>query len=132
MTSDRLNALAACERLTREFCIYSDRGQVDEYVGVFAEEGTFSRPGLEAKGREAIRAALLQRPDHIKARHLCTNVIVEFESDDRAVGTGTQLLLTYDHFERVTHPPIVVDFYDTYVRTVDGWKIASRAAVPAF
>lgn len=55
----------------------------------FAENGSFARPMAPEKviqGREAIRAALLTRPQTLLTKHLATNVMIDAVSRDEARG----------------------------------------------
>ena len=129
---DLLAVELACQRLAYSFCYLSDRGMHEDYAALFAVDGVFTRPGLEARGRPAILAAIQQRPGHLKTRHLCTNVIVDVVDSRRATSTGTQLYVLHDSSTATTHSPVVVDFTDDYALTDEGWRIARRSVKPAF
>lgn len=130
--TERLGIELACQRLAFQFCSLNDHRRYREYSELFTEDGEFARPGLEVRGRGAIRDALSQRPAHLETRHLCTNVIIDVTGRDRATGTGTQLYFAHDTTAKATQTPLVIDFVDTYVRTPDGWRIATRRVTPAF
>lgn len=131
-TLNQLGIELACQRLAYRFCHLSDHRRFDDYATVFAADGVFSRPGLEAHGRPEILAAVRRRPDHLETRHLCTNVLVEVVDESHATGTGVQLYIVHDTTSQTTHTPVVVDFTDDYLLTPEGWKIARRSVRQAF
>ena len=65
-------------------------------------------------------------------RHVCANPMVEVVDADHATGTGSQVVYRHDRTTGLTEPAILVDYDDRYVRTADGWRIASRTVSLSF
>ncbi len=128
----RLAIEMACVRLAYGFCSHSDRGELDRYAALFAEDGRFHRPGLDITGRRAIREALQQRPATVAMRHVCANPIVDVIDQDHAAGSGSQLVYRHDRTSGITDPVILVDYADNYILTAEGWRIASRTVSYSF
>jgi SnoaL-like domain len=122
----RLEIVMACLRLTNDFCLLSDRRDYEAYALLYAHNGRFTRPGLDVSGREAIVAALKQRPAHLIVRHGTVNAIVDVIDEDHAHGRGNHLVFIHDSNSGQTQPIAVTDYVDHYVRSSEGWKIASR------
>lgn len=123
---------ASCARLASEFCLTSDQGEYEAYGALYALDGSFARPGLSVSGRAEIVAALKKRPPHLVMRHITANTVVDVIDYDHAVGRGNHLVVVHDRSTGRTEPPAVVDYVDSYVRTDEGWKIASREVTLAF
>ncbi|MEQ6333753.1 nuclear transport factor 2 family protein [Sphingobium sp. MK2] len=123
---------ADCLRLCRLFFVLSDRGEAEGYANLYIEDGTFERPGLSVRGREQVAAAIRARPAHLVMRHLGITALIDVISEDEAKGMGSHMLLMYDRLTGRAEPPQVGDFVDSYVRTEQGWRIASRVVNSAF
>jgi len=90
---------------------------------LFTEDGTVTRPsGIRLKGRGAILQAYQETPVDRVTRHICTNIRIHVESADLARG------LTYATVYSKTGNPRVGEFEDEFVRTPEGWRIATRSA----
>jgi 3-phenylpropionate/cinnamic acid dioxygenase small subunit len=111
-----------CARLIALYANLNDDARWDDVVALYAEGGVMFRPtapdaGVE--GREAILAAFKARPART-TRHICSNVVIDVESEDSARGTSAMLLFTGEG------APLVGSFHDRFVRTVEGWRFAER------
>jgi hypothetical protein len=104
---------------------------------LFTTDGTMTRPsGDTLAGRAEILKEYQSRPAGRITRHLCTNIRITAESQDRARGlTYAVVYSALAHEPPVLHFGIKVEprqligeFEDEFVRTEDGWKIASRRA----
>jgi uncharacterized protein (TIGR02246 family) len=127
----------ACERLVFDFAYFSDRQDYESLVSLFTPDGTMVRPsGAPLTGRSAILESYRSRPAERVTRHICTNVRVTVESPDRARGLTYALLYTANAKEpaeghlglKADASHLVGEFDDEFVRTDDGWRIASRRA----
>ena len=76
-------------------------------------------PDAPTVGREAILAAFKARPPRV-TRHVCSNVVIDVESEDAARGVSAMLLFTG------AAEPLVGSFHDRFVLTADGWRFAER------
>lgn len=123
MTSDgRRAAEHDCARLIALYANLNDEARWEEVAALYAEDGVMYRPtapdqGVE--GREAILAAFKARPPRT-TRHVCSNVVIEVETETTARGTSAMLLFTGDG------APLVGSFHDRFVLTADGWRFAER------
>lgn len=123
MTSDgRRAAEHDCARLIALYANLNDEARWEDVAALYAEDGVMYRPtapdqGVE--GREAILAAFKARPPRT-TRHVCSNVVIDVETETTARGTSAMLLFTGDG------APLVGSFHDRFVLTADGWRFAER------
>jgi ketosteroid isomerase-like protein len=111
-----------CARLIALYANLNDDARWDEVAALYAQDGVMFRPtapdaGVE--GREAILAAFKARPART-TRHVCSNVVIDVDSEDSARGTSAMLLFTGEG------APLVGSFHDRFVRTAEGWRFAER------
>ena len=127
----------SCERLVLDFAYFSDHRENEELAELFTSDGTMTRPsGDTLVGRPAILKEYQSRPAGRFTRHLCTNIRIVVESEDRARGLTYALVYSavaneppLQHFGRKVEPrQLIGEFEDEFVRTAAGWKIASRRA----
>ena len=87
-----------------------DRGRIDELVELFTEDGTLEAGDAPARGREAIRAFLLQTKAQLASaterplvRHHVSNLLIDVVSAGSARAASYFLVLTaerLDHWGR--------------------------------
>jgi ketosteroid isomerase-like protein len=127
----------ACERLVLDFAFFSDHRDYEALASLFTPDGTMARPsGAPLSGRAAILDAYRSRPADRMTRHICTNIRITVESPERARGFTYALLYTANANEpperhlgiKADASHMVGEFEDDFVRTEDGWRIASRRA----
>ncbi|MCC6940342.1 nuclear transport factor 2 family protein [Novosphingobium sp.] len=119
---DRRAAEADCARLIALYANLNDEARWEEVVALYAEDGVMVRPtapNAPVAGREAILEAFKARPPRT-TRHICSNVVIDVESDTTARGTSAMLLFTGEA------APLVGSFHDRFVLTDDGWRFAER------
>ncbi|KPF93595.1 hypothetical protein IP81_02400 [Novosphingobium sp. AAP83] len=119
---DRRAAEADCARLIALYANLNDEARWDEVAALYAEDGVMYRPtapDAPVAGREAILAAFKSRPPRT-TRHVCSNVVIDVESETSARGTSAMLLFTGEG------APLVGSFHDRFVLTGDGWRFAER------
>jgi hypothetical protein len=127
----------ACERLVLDFAYYSDRQENEALAALFTRNGTMQRPAGDVLiGRAAILQSYESRGAGRMTRHICTNIRITVESEDRA--TGLTYAIVYS--ANATRPPeahfgikadprqLVGEFEDEFVRTDEGWRFAARRA----
>jgi uncharacterized protein (TIGR02246 family) len=131
-----LLAERACTRLVIQSVAHVDRGEPAALAALFAPDGVLVRPGgASLLGRAAIQAAYEQRPVERITRHLVSNTLVEVVSPTEA-RAESQVLLWTGSAADVAGPrgrpasggPVVGAFDDRFVKTGEGWRIASRVA----
>ncbi len=124
-----MNALAtllserACERLILDYAALNDAGDWDGVAALYTDDGRMSRPTAPdafIEGRDTILAAFKARPART-TRHICANIRVVVESEDRATATSQILLFT-----AAGQPPLVGSYADRFVHTSEGWRFAER------
>lgn len=133
---DVLLAKQACHDLVMRFVACNDRRDPQGLAALFADEGVLVRPnGDTLVGPAAIAAAYADRPADRLTRHLVGNVLIDVTSPTGAIGSSTVLLWsgstqdTPGPFGRPAQGRQVMgEFEDTFVRTVQGWRIARREA----
>jgi ketosteroid isomerase-like protein len=121
----------AIVRLTHDYAMLNDTFQVDELMGLFAEGAFFDMEpvGLRRyEGLDAIRDFFEREAralDHLM--HVTTNHRIDVDGD-RAQGTAYFLAMG------ITRKGVRNDahgyYRDTYVRTSEGWRFASRQSNP--
>jgi hypothetical protein len=127
----------ACERLVVDFAYFSDRQDYESLAGLFTPNGTMVRPtGDTLIGRAAIIQSYQSRPATRISRHVCTNIRITVESPNRAHGLTYAIVYSANanqppeaHFGVKADPrQLIGEFEDEFVRTEEGWRIASRRA----
>lgn len=119
------------QRLSSDYCWYADHRNVDGIVSLFTQDARFdARPmGLSLiQGRDALLAffgTLL--PMHEYSHHLCGNHRVDVQQD---AASGTCHYLMIGAIRGEGQISAAGYFEDTYLRTPDGWRIASRRGSP--
>jgi ketosteroid isomerase-like protein len=124
-------------QLNNAFAYDIDHGEFDALVDLFTEDGVFDRAGPVHRGRAELREAMQARPN-VTTRHLVTNVHFLSVGPDEAEGTAT--FLTFHGHGELGDEPLVygtaqgrlLELRDTYRRTDEGWKFATRIATPIF
>jgi hypothetical protein len=113
----------ACERLVVDFAYFSDRREYESLGALFVANGTLTRPsGNVLVGHEAIVESYKATPAERVTRHVCTNIRIVVVSVGRARG------VTYAVVYSTNANPRVGEFEDEFLRTPEGWRIASRKA----
>ncbi len=119
---DRRAAEADCARLVALYANLNDEARWEEVAALYAQDGVMYRPTAPeapVAGREAILAAFRSRPPRT-TRHICSNVVIDVDSEDTARGTSAMLLFTGEV------APLVGSFHDRFILTADGWRFAER------
>jgi hypothetical protein len=124
---ERISIERACERLVVDFAYFSDRQDYESLAGLFAEEGSMIRPsGDPLVGRAAIMKSYQSRQGGRMTRHVCTNIRIDVETNDRA--RGLTYAVVYSANANEPAETRVGEFEDEFVRTPDGWRIHTRRA----
>jgi hypothetical protein len=109
--------LVEINQLLARYAVNMTKGDVDEVMGVFTPDGTYSAFG------DAF--TLDQFPDLVaaapKGLFMVGTSLVELDGD---TATGTQPLCFVEHS---THDMRIGYYNDTYVRTAAGWRLRTRA-----
>jgi len=137
MSSFDIDAIEqACQRLINRFALYNDMGQFEQLAALFAEDGAFARPTTPDDfivGRAAILESFTSRPGGKVTRHLLSNTVIDVQDADHATAISyvTQYSANPDSpakFGLKANPTqLVGEYYDSFVRTAEGWKFAKRS-----
>jgi hypothetical protein len=117
-------------RLVIEHIWRNDNGHADTLHELYTDEGELMLPQTPLRGRQAIyewgRQIVANTPWY-SIRHVCTNMRFVAVGPDEAEGTTTlTVFMTTEPGVGTTLPWSVGEDYDRFVRTKDGWKLASR------
>jgi len=122
-----------CERLVTLYCHYIDHGEAAKVADLFTDDGMWKSPEITMTGRDQVRAGFQHRQDQKErmSRHVCKNLLIHIESEKEATGTVYVTLYRHDgeegrSFSPLNGPEMVGEYQDHYVKTKEGWKIASR------
>lgn len=123
-----------CQRLQVGYAVSADQGDIDGFVGCFAEDGEVVVPGAPPfVGHEAIRASIVALGAlGVTYRHLVTNAFITVH--DAGSAAGVCYLLTFnssapaeaDGSRPIEAPGTVGEYHDAFVRTPGGWRIKRR------
>ena len=117
-------------QLLAEFIQLRDDKRFDEWVELFAEDGTFQYTAKVLVGRHAIRTAVeaLLRED--RGKHLCCNSIIRVSGDVAEVSSDFVKInptgLTGDGGFAIA---VAGRYEDRWVRYSSDWRLASRRVV---
>jgi hypothetical protein len=124
MTAEERRAIEwECAHLVARYANLNDAGDWPAVVALFAPDGRLARPTTPddfIEGRAAILAGFEARPPRV-TRHVCSNVVIDVESDTTARGESAMVLWT-----AADKAPIVGSFHDRFVLTDEGWRFAER------
>jgi hypothetical protein len=133
---ERIVIESECRQLALCFMALNDQKKWHDMCALLTDDASFARPtdpDNPISGRAEIQAAFEARPAGRITRHICTNMIVTVESAEKATGTMYALLYTGaadnqgDLGVIADERQLLGEFYDDYVRTEDGWRIAKRS-----
>ncbi len=135
-TLQKLVIEQACTRLMNQFAILNDQGRFSELGELFVENAVYARPiapDALIEGRANIRATFESRPKERVGRHIISNIVIEVQSPEHAVGTCYALLFSgsvdkpAEKFGLQASPPqLVGEYHDEFVLTTAGWRFKQR------
>lgn len=128
---DQLADLEEIRRLSYDYTLAIDIGDIDGLLSVFTEDGVLdaTATGQERWLGESLREyfSTQQFPAMAHQMHLATNHRIDLHGD---TATGTVYYLVFGTSN--AGDSVFAGGYheDEYVRTADGWRFALRRAVP--
>lgn len=125
---------ANCSAIIAAFAHHVDHREFDSAVALFAEDGAFIRPDLQARGTVEIARIWEGRPESLVTKHIHGLPHFTKIADDRAsaVTTFTLYTLNWDGAGLPTFnsPAAIVEYHDEFIKTPSGWRIQERKGVP--
>lgn len=129
MTIEELLDEAQIRRTMTDFNIAGDRGQIDDMVALFTDDGRMLFSGREASGRDAIRSMMSSinhksepgsdQPPVTKLRHHVTTSRIDLAGDS---ATGRSYFIVFTN----NGPYHMGVYVDAFRRVDDRWLIARR------
>ncbi len=124
-----------CTRLSLDYSFFADSHQMDAWAALFAEDAEMHLLGQQHKGRAAIRASVNANNPDMASIHKLHNIRIDVVSPTEAHGTVGVSLFVAPKKDGVGQakdlaPVIMGNYQDTYRKTAEGWRFASRAFAP--
>jgi hypothetical protein len=123
----------ACSYLISHYAYLNDERRFDELVGLFTEDAVLYRPSAPDQaihGRQAMLEAFRKRPADTMTFHVCSDILIDVQSEHAAQGRSRILLLSAARPPHGTAPetstPVPGVFRDSFRLTEQGWKFAQR------
>ena len=124
-----------CRKLSIAYARHVDFKEYDLFVKLFTPEGELNVTGRPVVGHEKLKKAMAMRPDSLRSRHVLTNIYINVIDEDHA--EGISYLTLYRHEgqniggdesgpREISGPAAVGHYSDTFRRTNEGWRFASR------
>jgi hypothetical protein len=139
MNADQRTAIEQqCRDLIIAATQYGDHGEAEAAVALFAQDGTWLRGGRSYAGHEQILESYRRAPLTQVIRHMNGGTRVAVLDDDHAESVTYYLAFSDDPGTADAQPPLKLspfsmgEWHDTFVRTADGWRFASRATKRIF
>lgn len=130
--AERLQIVAACERLSLDYAHFADHRRHADLAQLFAPDGEMHLFGQVHVGPEAILRAVGGGGPERTTVHVTSNIRVDALTSDSAVGTAYVVAYVGERGKAagVLAPVIVGIYRDAYVRADAGWRFARRAFEP--
>jgi hypothetical protein len=123
-------------RLVIEHTFRVDNGRADTLYELYSENGELLLPGGTIRGRQAIRdwgQQIVQNAPWRIIRHVCGNMRFVSTGPNTAEGvTVLTVFMVAGSDAGTTLPWNVGEDHDRFVRTEQGWRLASREWVELF
>lgn len=128
----------ACQQLVLDYASFRDQRRGEDFANLFTVDGELALNGDTFVGRKAL-ASRLSGDSRQRSRHLMTNIRVTIEDANHAHGISYALIFIANEAAEVTAGPAAVvnftamgEYHDEFIRTEQGWRIATRRFVPVF
>ena len=125
-------------RLVIEHAWRVDNGRADTVHELYTDDGELILPPGPVRGRDALRAwgrQIVDRTPWETIRHFSGNMRFAYDGDGDNTAVGTTVLTVFmvaGGQASTTVPYDVGEDHDRFVRTEQGWRIASRSWVELF
>ena len=126
-----------CSKLINRFAYLNDAQRYAELAELFSDDARFARPtdpDNYTLGKDNILAAFMARPKDRISRHAMSNILIDVTSESTAKGVSYVILYTASTDDvaekfglQANQSQFIGEFYDDFILTDTGWKIASRS-----
>lgn len=132
---DEVSIQRACAKLISVYAYLNDERRFEELADLFTDDAVLYRPSAPdqpIEGRQNILLAFQKRPPDTLTFHICTDIVVDVQSEDLAQGRSRILMLSTVRAQSGAAQsvegkmPIPGVFRDTFKWTETGWKFAER------
>ena len=133
---ERLLIAGACRDLIHRYAYLNDERDFEALADLFTEDAVFCRPSAPDDaivGRAAILKSFNARPAGTATFHVCSDVLIDVDSPQRARARSRILLLSGAQGMDGSHPepaalkPLLPGtFHDELRLTAAGWRFARR------
>lgn len=127
---ERMLAEHACQRLCIAFHVNVDAYRHDHIVALFVADATWHHKSGLLEGQEAIASYLEGKSTYPLVRHLVTNVLIDVADADNASGVAYVTVFYAEPAPGLPPllqvPTVLATYHDTFRRTDEGWRFASR------
>lgn len=139
MNADQRTAIEQqCRDLIIAATQYGDHGKAEKAAALFAKDGTRRRGGRTFTGQGQITESYREGSPTQVGRHMNGGTLVTVLDDDHAESVTYYLAISHDPGAADAQSPLPLspfsmgEWHDTFVRTEDGWRFASRATKRIF
>ena len=128
----------ACETLLLQFMAAVDTFDYEKTIELFSEDCCLDIAGDKIIGKQALAIWLNNRPANRKTRHICTNILFDRLSTEKATSSAVITLYAATSDKRDQQPPLIagpaaiVDLTNEFSLTPFGWKIDKHAVAFSF
>ncbi len=134
---DRIEIELACHRIINRYAVAAGEQDLDTFVGLFAEDGVWTRPGMVMTGRAQMRA-FMEQPELPKVfRHVNGTAVIDVIDIDHAKGISYTGVYNAPAGHKdgpipMHGPDYIVEYRDQYKRVAGEWYIARRDTTVLF
>jgi hypothetical protein len=122
-------------RFVIDFVWRIDNGYADSVHELWTEDGELDLGFTIIRGKQAIAEwgkQLVDTPAWQTIRHVCGNMHFVSDGDDAAFGTTVLTVFMDPDGSKPSEPFSIGEDHDRFVRTENGWRLASRQWVESF
>ena len=136
LAGDHDAAVRECTQLVTDYAYFRDRPDADRVAALFTDDAKFSLMGTHFNGREAIRKRVAAGQGGPVFRHMMSTIKIQVAATgDQA--TGVSYVTVYQGSaealpQGMLAPMAIGEYHDQFVKTDQGWKIATRTFQPVF
>jgi hypothetical protein len=132
--NDQMFIERECSRLICQYAYLNDERNFEQLADLFTEDALLYRPAAPLQaivGRAAILEAFKKRPADMATFHVCSDIIVDAESEFVASARSRILLMSGTRTEESAipkdpKPAVPGSFRDRFQLTENGWKFKER------